>query len=98
VPLIAWSDKHAAVPFGMTLATCSSIAKFLSSTTPRTSTLCWGGYYGNALYAACILGHDKIAEMLLEKGADVNAQGGQYSNALEAACDNGHEMITKMLL
>ena len=30
-------------------------------------------------------GHDKMVQMLLEKGADVNAQGGYYGNALQAA-------------
>jgi hypothetical protein len=41
-PLIAWSDKHAPVAFCITLAICSSIDSFLSSTTPRTFTLFWG--------------------------------------------------------
>jgi hypothetical protein len=30
-------------------------------------------------------GHDSIVTLLLEKGADVNAQGGYYGNALQAA-------------
>ena len=50
-----------------------------------------GGYYGNALQAACSGGHDKIVQMLLEHGADVNAQGGLYGNALQAACSGGHD-------
>ncbi|CAG8882698.1 unnamed protein product, partial [Penicillium egyptiacum] len=39
-----------------------------------------GGQYGNALQAACSKGHDKIAQMLLERGADANAQGGYYGS------------------
>ncbi|KAJ5910838.1 uncharacterized protein N7473_000141 [Penicillium subrubescens] len=33
--------------------------------------------------------------MLLDKGADVNAQGGKYSNALIVAAEPGHCEITK---
>lgn len=36
--------------------------------------------------------------MLLDKGAEVNAQGGQYGNALQAASSRGHEKIVRMLL
>jgi ankyrin repeat protein len=36
-------------------------------------------------------------KLLLEKGADVNAQGG-YGNALQAASVGGHEGIMKLLL
>jgi len=36
--------------------------------------------------------------MLLEKGADVNAQGGIFSNELQAASSEGHEEIVAMLL
>lgn len=35
--------------------------------------------------------------MLLDKGADVNAQGGRYDNALYAASSRGHEKV-KILL
>ena len=37
-------------------------------------------------------------KLLLEKGADINAQGGQYVNALQAALFHGHEVIVKLLL
>jgi hypothetical protein len=36
--------------------------------------------------------------MLLNKGADVNAQGGDYTNALQAASEQGYEAVVKMLL
>ncbi|PPQ93037.1 hypothetical protein CVT25_006743, partial [Psilocybe cyanescens] len=57
-----------------------------------------GGFYGNALQAACYYGHEAIVELLLENKADINAQGGEYSNALHAACYDGHEAIVKLLL
>jgi ankyrin repeat protein len=48
--------------------------------------------------AASFEGHKKVVEMLLEKGADVNAQGGDYGNALHAASVEGHEKVVEMLL
>jgi ankyrin repeat protein len=36
--------------------------------------------------------------LLLEKGADVNAQGGYYGNALQAAANGGHESVVTLLL
>jgi ankyrin repeat protein len=37
-------------------------------------------------------------QLLLDKGADVNAQGGEYGNALQAASAGDHEMVLQMLL
>jgi hypothetical protein len=50
------------------------------------------------LYYAALLGLGIVARMLLNKGADVNAQGGYYGNALQAALYRGHEQVVKMLL
>ncbi|SLM37992.1 ankyrin repeat domain containing protein [Lasallia pustulata] len=36
--------------------------------------------------------------MLLDKGADVNAQGGVYGNALQAVSERGHDQVVRMLL
>jgi ankyrin repeat protein len=38
-----------------------------------------------------------MVNLLLEKGADVNAQGGYYGNALQAASAGGDEAIVKLL-
>ena len=43
-------------------------------------------------------GHEAIAKLLIEKGADVNAQGGQYGNALQAASIKGHGALVKLLI
>ena len=43
-------------------------------------------------------GHVQLVKLLLDKGADVNAQGGFNSNALHAASSGGHEQIVKLLL
>jgi ankyrin repeat protein len=37
----------------------------------------WG-----SLHAACSEGQGKIAQMLLDRGIDANAQGGRYGNAI----------------
>jgi hypothetical protein len=50
------------------------------------------------LYYAAMLGFGTITRLLLDKGADVNAQGGERGNALHAASDGGHEQVVKMLL
>ncbi|KEZ43579.1 hypothetical protein SAPIO_CDS4505 [Scedosporium apiospermum] len=57
-----------------------------------------GGRFGNALQAASLGGYEAVARLLLEKGADVNAQGGYYGNALQGASSRGHEAIVRLLL
>jgi len=52
----------------------------------------------SALHWASILGHERIARLLLDKGADVNAQGGYYGNTLQAAAAEGHDKIVQTLL
>jgi hypothetical protein len=36
--------------------------------------------------------------MLLDKGAEINAQGGYFGNALQAASSRGHMKIVKLLV
>ncbi|KAJ6461205.1 hypothetical protein DFH09DRAFT_1495465, partial [Mycena vulgaris] len=36
--------------------------------------------------------------LLIDKGADVNAQGGNFGNALQAASLNGHELLVQLLI
>jgi ankyrin repeat protein len=54
--------------------------------------------YGTVLHAASFGGHNFIVQMLLKKGADVNAQGGWFGNALQAASERGHDQVVQMLL
>jgi ankyrin repeat protein len=51
-----------------------------------------------ALLWASQLGYNKVVQVLLDKGADVNAKGGRYGIALEAASAGGHEMVVQILL
>lgn len=39
-----------------------------------------------------------MVQMLLDKGADVNAQGGHHGNALQAASAGGHDLAVWLLL
>ena len=56
-------------------------------------------YDQDVLYIAAEHGHHKMVKLLLDKGADVNAQSEQYSiNALMAASLEGHEQMVKLLL
>jgi ankyrin repeat protein len=50
------------------------------------------------LYYAARLGLRAITKLLLNAGADANAQNGKYDNALYVASEGGHEQIVKMLL
>ena len=56
--------------------------------------------YGNALQAASIEGHVQIVQLLLDKGAHVDARNWRvfYSNALKAASTEGHVQIVQLLL
>lgn len=53
---------------------------------------------GGTLQSASYRGHEKIVQLLLEKGANVNAQGRQYGNPLQAASYGGHDKIMQVLL
>jgi ankyrin repeat protein len=50
------------------------------------------------LYYAAKLGLDKITELLLGQGADVNAQGGIHGSALEVASHEGHIVVAELLI
>ncbi|EDU41188.1 vegetative incompatibility protein HET-E-1 [Pyrenophora tritici-repentis Pt-1C-BFP] len=50
------------------------------------------------LYYVALLGFSTVTRLLLDKGAEVNAQGGGYGNALQAASAGGYEQVVKTLL
>ncbi|KFY28116.1 hypothetical protein V493_03088 [Pseudogymnoascus sp. VKM F-4281 (FW-2241)] len=56
------------------------------------------GWCPNPLYYASLSGIANIAILLVEQGADVNAQAGRFGNALPAASYKGHEKIVEMLI
>ena len=62
----------------------------------------WNASYGmgaGLLYALSFHGYYELVQMvLLEKGANVNAQGGHYGTALQAASYKGHDQVVQRLL
>ena len=50
------------------------------------------------LYKAAQCGHENALKMLLDAGADVNAQGDRYGHALQAASAYNHEATVRLLL
>jgi len=54
--------------------------------------------YGTALQAAAYRGDRGIVRLLLDKGADVDAQRGEYGNALQVAAYRGDRGIVQLLL
>ncbi|KAJ5927154.1 hypothetical protein N7516_008927 [Penicillium verrucosum] len=53
---------------------------------------------GGALQAASLGGYESVVQILLEAGADVNAQGGRCGNALQAAAWKGSSELVQILL
>ncbi|KAG9522040.1 purine and uridine phosphorylase, partial [Aureobasidium melanogenum] len=51
-----------------------------------------------ALLLALTRGHSNTFQMLLDAGADCDAQDGQYGTPLHAASEQGHDKIVQMLL
>ncbi len=75
-----------------------TIEHFLENSDHHSVTDYLGKDCGPTLHSASLGGHGKIVQMLLEKGADINAQGGEYGNALQAASSWGHEKVVQVLL
>lgn len=42
-------------------------------------------------------GYEEIAQLLLDKGEEVNAQGGYLGNSLQAAAHGGHGKVVQLL-
>jgi ankyrin repeat protein len=57
-----------------------------------------GDVISHAFYGACRNGHTDVAELLLERGADVNSKGILGGTGLHWAAINGHKEIVAFLL
>jgi len=57
-----------------------------------------GDVISDAFYAACRNGHTEVAEVLLARGADVNAKGILGGTALHWAAINGHKKTVAFLV
>jgi hypothetical protein len=78
----------------------TDITKWLRIYNPDSKWLGWiiGAKFPSPLYYSALLGLEYITRLLLDKGADVNAQDGLYGNALQAASNNGNEAVVRLLL
>lgn len=47
------------------------------------------------LHEACIRGHHEVVKILLEAGADINAQGLDQDSPLHDAVSNDHEEVSE---
>ena len=66
---------------------------------PEADANARGGSLGTALCAASKCGHENMVQMLIDAGAEVNAQTKWHrKNALQAASEDGHEKVVQMLL
>lgn len=54
--------------------------------------------HNGALLKVVTMGNHRMAQLLLSKGADVNARGGYYGSALQWASAKGHEQMVQMFL
>jgi ankyrin repeat protein len=46
----------------------------------------------------CVRGHKDVVELLIAKGADMNAKDNKQQSALSLAKEQGHEEIVELLL
>ena len=83
---------------------------YFNSSNEKAKTLIWNRFEQNVkvvliansveeiLRAASYEGYEKVVEMLLLQGMDIDAQGGFNSNTLQAASYEGREKVVLMLL
>ena len=57
-----------------------------------------GVWNGAALQAASWTGQEDMVQLLLDRGAAVEAEGGYYGTALQAASLNRHEAVAGLLI
>ena len=89
-----WADHHRHTKDNQSMKT---IEYFLDCHSRDSVVDRYERQYGT-LDAASLGGHDVMVQILLKKGADVNAPNGPYKTALQAASYGGHKNVIQMLL
>ncbi|KAJ7609341.1 ankyrin repeat-containing domain protein [Mycena polygramma] len=92
--VIDGSGQYGAAPQIATFRALAGNEQSLQHLTAQTNSEATG-CYGTALCAASEGGHIKVAKLLIEHGANVNAEGGQ---ALTVASKSGNAEVTKLLI
>lgn len=82
---------HIGAVFGLTEA-CRKLLLISQNPDPQSE------FYGTPLQAASLNGHLNVVRLLMERGADLNAQSGRYCTALQAAAYTGREAVMDFLL
>lgn len=86
---------HMAVDRGMVWA----VRQLLDYTPDDTSLLSGTDEDGRQpLHFACLRGHRDLADLLLQRGADIDARGNARATPLDDACFKGHKDVVELLL
>jgi ankyrin repeat protein len=93
-------DLHAALHIAVELGSCAVVELLIEKASVDLDAPI--PYFGHLLQLASWLGDQKMMELLIEKGVDVNALGGYYGSALQAASWVGswtcNDSMVKLLL
>ncbi|KAI9692342.1 MAG: hypothetical protein M1822_006573 [Bathelium mastoideum] len=81
-----------------TLGNPTAVVKLLIASGADVNAKPWNGFSMTALEAACNAGNAEIVDILLQEGAELNADSGRGTSALIAASTEGHFGIVKKLL
>jgi ankyrin repeat protein len=92
-----WHDGTTALYWASVLGLRQTVS-LLCDPTSHQDVCNVGGVYHTALQAAANFGHEKIVEILIDSGADINCWGGEFGTALIAAAYNGHEETVEILI
>ncbi|VDI40006.1 Hypothetical predicted protein [Mytilus galloprovincialis] len=94
-----FSQKYNVSYFEFLITSCSrgyyDIVKFYVS---KDADLENSAFYFTPLTAACEGGHEKIVQLLIDKGCYVNQIDGFRQTPLTTACEGGHETIVQLLI
>ena len=76
-----------------------AVLAWLNSGGRANATYEQGGVSGlTLLMLAAIQGHERVVDLLLQRGAEINQQNSRGGTALMGAARNGHERVVELLL